>query len=76
MARASYIYLVCPRGSNSVLAAFTVKYEAQDWAEDWAERQGKDLGDLERFRVRDGGHINCRHGRNEATDQSACPWES
>ncbi len=62
MARASNIYLVTLKGSDRVLAAFTVKYESQGWA----ENSEYGLSKLERTRVPDhpiGG-----------TPRFDCPW--
>lgn len=55
MARSTYIYLVTPKTEGGcVVAAFTVKYEAQNWAEDHA----LGLDGLEMTRMRDGGERN------------------
>lgn len=50
MARSKYIYLVHPKGSNDpILAVFTVKYEAQIWA----EQSDHGIDNLERTRMKD-----------------------
>lgn len=65
MARSSYIYLVKPKNQERVLAAFTVKYESQLWA----ERSHCTLDSLERFRMDDCGRLRPN------TEQVPCPWE-
>lgn len=47
MARADHIYLVVGKISKIILAAFTVKHEANNWADDCSE-DGKDQLQLER----------------------------
>lgn len=55
VARASRIYLVHHKGfRDPVLAAFTVKYESQRWA----EQSEYDIENLERTSMKDGGDSN------------------
>lgn len=72
MARASQIYLVESKKTGRALAAFTVKYESQKWAE-WAVKEGhvKSLNDLERVRMRDGGNYLYLFDPTIFP----CPWE-
>jgi hypothetical protein len=68
MARASYIYLVHPKGYNDpILAVFTVKYESQEWA----EHSIHPLENLERTRMKDGGE----HNRVGISSRTLVPWE-
>lgn len=73
MARSKYIYLVESKFTGRALAAFTVKYEAQKWAE-WQVKQGifDSLDDVERVRMRD-----CGNNLFGAFDPTIfpCPWE-
>lgn len=64
MARSTYIYLIFHVPTNDMLAAFTVKYEANDWATDsrWPITQ------LQLYRTRDGE----RH--KHANALTAIPW--
>ncbi len=66
MARSTYIYILCPVGSTVPIAAFTVKYESQMWA----ERSVLGTEKLERFRMRD-------NDTNEkiVVPMVPCPWE-
>ena len=70
MARASNIYIVHPTGKpDTILAAFTVKYESQLWAE-----RVHGLDNVERYRLRDAGCWGwCSDGNVEQKVPS--PWE-
>ena len=66
VARASRIYLVHPKGKTEpIFAAFTVKYESQQWA----EGSEHDIEDLERTSMKDGGDSNSFGTR------VVVPWE-
>ncbi len=69
MARASYIYLVCPHsrlGLIGVYAAFTVKHEAHTWA--WKSKF--EIDELELHRMKD----NPRTSKGPA-DRDVIPWD-
>ena len=51
MARSHYIYLIRNKACNTVLAAFTVKYEAQQWA---VRKSGRPLKEMQLSSIRDG----------------------
>lgn len=53
MPRASYIYLIHPKGSNDpILATFTVKYEAHNWVR---RSEQHTFNTVELTRMKDGG---------------------
>jgi len=70
MARSTYVYIVTHRATVAPVAAFTVKYEAEQWIERsrWPKEQ------LRMFRTRDGGpgvrksHIDNRPLTEEFTE--------
>jgi hypothetical protein len=62
MARASYIYILRAAPAGSVVAAFTVKYESQEWAE---RRGGTEH--YVRTRIADGVYSD--------KTEHPCPWE-
>lgn len=67
MPRASQIYLVYDLTITHPLAAFTVKYESQNWAEDYCKEHGLDLEeDMIRVRLPDG----------RGSKLLDCPWEN
>ena len=73
MARATRIYIVTPVESEEVLAAFTVKYESQNWA----EAHARGLDGLRRYSVTDGGESEYTGLRFQPTASTKVelPWE-
>lgn len=66
MPRSRYIYLVTQKGLlTPVLACFTVKYEAQNWA----ENSSHGIETLELTRMVDGGD------NKFVSSRVLCPWE-
>jgi len=66
--RSKYVYTVCWLGTVAPLATFTVKYEAQDWAEAFGEKHGWRMESLVRFRY-------AHPDRGEPRHAVKCPWE-
>lgn len=65
-----YIYLVESNRTDQALAAFTVKYESQAWAEKMVELgHFESLNEVSRVRIKDGG------SQALAQDIITCPWE-
>ena len=50
MSRSRYIYTVCWKGEVGPLAAFTVKYESQDWVQAYCEKYGFEIEQFVRYR--------------------------
>lgn len=68
MSRSQYVYTVCFFGSLEPLAAFTVKYEAQIWAEVFCKKADYRMDQISRFRYRD----DYRNG--ERVEGILTPW--
>ena len=65
MPRASYIYLISPKGETLPVAAFTVKYEAHNWV----RRSCMTFDQLELTRMKDGGDGTI------VSSRTLVPWE-